>query len=265
MSECAGNSSERKTRPFSHSLSWSGNGRKCSSFMIKGVNTTVPPFWQEPTTSRCRPRLGQPARLMWIKVEEASPAVKTISDGEPGITARFHRSAANPLGRASMVPDKTLQHDVLAKLGFEPSVNAAHIGVAAKDGVIALTGRVGSFEQKLAAERAARQARGVKAVAQEIEVRLPSDKKCADDEIAESAVKILSWDPTLPPNRIYVRVDHGLVMLRGSVEMPFQVEEAERQVRKLSGVVGVINQIRVRPRQVPIDSAQRIEAGVARR
>jgi len=163
-----------------------------------------------------------------------------------------------------MVPDKTLQHDVLAKLGFEPSVNAAHIGVAAKDGVIALTGRVGSFEQKLAAERAARQARGVKAVAQEIEVRLPSDKKCADDEIAERAVKILSWDPTLPPNRIYVRVDHGLVMLRGSVEMPFQVEEAERQVRKLSGVVGVINQIRVRPRQVPIDSAQRIEAALHR-
>ena len=95
-------------------------------------------------------------------------------------------------------------------------------------------------------------------------MRLPSDKKCADDEIAERVVKILSWDPTLPPNRIYVRVDYGLVMLRGSVEMPFQVEEAELQVRKLSGVVSVINEIRVRPREVPIDIAKRIEAALHR-
>ena len=75
-----------------------------------------------------------------------------------------------------MVPDKTLQHDVLAQLEFEPSINAAHIGVAAKDGVVTLTGHVFSFEQKLAAERAARSVRGVKAVAQEIEVRLPANK-----------------------------------------------------------------------------------------
>lgn len=77
-------------------------------------------------------------------------------------------------------------------------------------------------------------------------------------------MKILSWDPTLSPNCIYVRVDHRLVMLHGSVEMAFQIEEAELQVRKLSGVVGAINKIRLRPRKVPIDIARQIEAALHR-
>jgi osmotically-inducible protein OsmY len=170
----------------------------------------------------------------------------------------------DPLAEVSMISDKTLQHQVLAELEFEPSINAAHIGVTAQDGVVTLTGHVGGFEQKLAAERAARRVRGVKAVAQEIEVRLASDKKCADDEIAERALKILSWDPALPPNRIYVRVDHGLVMLHGSVDLPFQGEEAERQVRKLSGVVGVINEIQVSPKPALPDTCERVDAALRR-
>jgi osmotically-inducible protein OsmY len=133
-----------------------------------------------------------------------------------------------------MVPDKTLQHDVLAQLEFEPSVNAAHIGVAAKDGVVTLTGHVSSFEQKLIAERAARGVHGVKAVAQEIEVRLPSDKKCGDDEIAERALKIINWDLHLPASSIYVKVDHGIVTLHGTVEEHFQRSEAKRSVRSAS-------------------------------
>jgi osmotically-inducible protein OsmY len=163
-----------------------------------------------------------------------------------------------------MVPDKTLQHDVLAELELEPSINAAHIGVAAKDGVVTLTGHVASFEQKLAAERAARSVRGVKAVAQEIEVRLPSDRKCSDDEIAERALKIISWDLHLPASSIYVKVDHGIVTLHGMVETQFQRTEAERQVRKLSGVVGMINEIRLQPKPTPPDVRERLEAALHR-
>jgi osmotically-inducible protein OsmY len=163
-----------------------------------------------------------------------------------------------------MVPDKTLQHDVLAQLEFEPSVNAAHIGVAAKDGVVTLTGHVSSFEQKLIAERAARGVHGVKAVAQEIEVRLPSDKKCGDDEIAERALKIINWDLHLPASSIYVKVDHGIVTLHGTVEKHFQRSEAERQVRKLSGVVGMINEIRLKPKPTPPDIRERLETAMHR-
>jgi osmotically-inducible protein OsmY len=163
-----------------------------------------------------------------------------------------------------MVPDKILQRDVLAELEFEPSVNAAQIGVAAKDGVVTLTGHVTSFEQKIAAERAARRVRGVKAVAQEIEVRLPSDKKSGDDEIAERALKIIGWDLHLPASSIYVAVDHGLVTLHGTVDMQFQRAEAERQVRKLSGVVGVINELRVKRKPLPPDVRERLEAAMRR-
>jgi osmotically-inducible protein OsmY len=163
-----------------------------------------------------------------------------------------------------MIPDKRLQHDVLAELEFEPRVNAAHIGVAAKDGVVTLTGHVASIEEKLAAERAARSVRGVKAVAQEIEVRLPSDKKLDDDEIAERALKIIGWDLHLPATSIYVKVDHGLVTLHGSVEKHFQRAEAERQVRRLSGVVGVINDIRLEPAPTPPDLRGQLEAALDR-
>jgi osmotically-inducible protein OsmY len=168
------------------------------------------------------------------------------------------------LEEARMVPDKVLQRDVIAELEFEPSVNAAHIGVTAKDGVVTLSGHVESFEQKLAAERAARRVRGVKAVAQEIGVRLPTDKKCGDDEIAERALKIIGWDLHLPASSIYVAVDHGLVKLHGTVDMHFQRAEAERQIRKLSGVVGVINELHVKPKPMPPDVRERLEAAMRR-
>jgi osmotically-inducible protein OsmY len=163
-----------------------------------------------------------------------------------------------------MVPDKTLQHDVLAELEFEPRVNAAHIGVTARDGVVTLTGHVSSFEEKLAAERAARSVRGVKAVAQEIEVHLPSDRKCGDDEIAERALKIVGWDLHLSASSIYVKVDHGVVTLHGEVDTHFQRTEAERQVRKLSGVTGMINELRLKPKPTPPDLRERLEAALHR-
>jgi osmotically-inducible protein OsmY len=104
---------------------------------------------------------------------------------------------------------------------------------------------VSSYGEKLAAERAARRVKGVKAIAEEIEIRLPSDKKVADDEIAGRAVDILKWRVGFPANRISVKVEKGIVTLTGDVDWRYQKSEAEAVVHNLAGVAGVANLIRV--------------------
>ena len=145
-----------------------------------------------------------------------------------------------------MISEHQLRQDVLDELDFEPSVNAAHIGVGVNAGVVTLTGFVSSYREKLAAERAARRVKGVKAIAEGIEVRLPSDRKTADDEIAGRAVDILKWWVGFPADRISVKVEKGLVSLTGEVDWQFQKAEAEAAVHHLSGVVGVVNLVQVR-------------------
>jgi osmotically-inducible protein OsmY len=144
-----------------------------------------------------------------------------------------------------MISDHQLRQDVLDQLDFEPTVDAAHIGVGAHGGVITLTGFVSSYADKLAAERAARRVKGVRAIAQEIEIRLPSDKKVADDEIAGRVVDILKWRVGIPSSRIGVKVEKGIVTLTGDVDQQFHKSEAEHAVHNLSGVAGVANLIRV--------------------
>jgi osmotically-inducible protein OsmY len=141
-----------------------------------------------------------------------------------------------------------LQQRVIDELEFEPAVNAAHIGVSVRGSVVTLTGHVETFAEKFAAERTARRVRGVSAVAQEIEVHLPVDKKTADDEIAQRALKILEWDVAVPSHAIEVKVEHGIVTLNGLVDWAFQRAEAEYDVRKLGGVKGVVNLIAIRPK-----------------
>jgi osmotically-inducible protein OsmY len=141
-----------------------------------------------------------------------------------------------------------LQQHVIDELEFEPAVNAAHIGVSVRGSVVTLTGHVETFAEKFAAERAARRVKGVSAVAQEIEVHLPVDKKTSDDEIAQRALKILEWDVAVPSHVIEVKVEHGIVTLNGTVDWAFQRAEAEYDVRKLSGVKGVVNLIAIRPK-----------------
>jgi len=151
-----------------------------------------------------------------------------------------------------MISDHQLRQDVLDELDFEPSVNATHIGVGANAGVITLTGFVSNYGEKLAAERAVRRVKGVKAIAEEIEIRLPSDKKSSDDEVAGRAVDILKWRVGHPADRISVKVEKGIVTLTGDVEWGFQKTEAEAAVHNLTGVAGVANLIRVySPVQVP--------------
>ena len=108
-----------------------------------------------------------------------------------------------------MKEDLHLQQRVIDELEFEPSVNAAHIGVSVREGVVTLSGHVGSFVEKFAAERVARRIKGVKAIAQELDVWLPFEHKTADDEIAARAVRILNWDVVVPADRLSVKVEHG--------------------------------------------------------
>ena len=113
--------------------------------------------------------------------------------------------------------DSQLQHDVMAELEWEPAVDHADIGVAVTDGVVTLSGYVKSFTEKLAAEKAARRVAGVKAIAEEIKVRLASDNKTADHEIAKRIVDVIAWTVAIPADKVKVKVEHGWVTLTGSV------------------------------------------------
>ena len=147
-----------------------------------------------------------------------------------------------------MSKDKALQQAVLAELGWEPSVTAAHIGVAAHAGVVTLTGHVSNYPEKHAAEVAALRVKGVKAVADEIEVKLPFDTKRDDEAIAAAAIERLGWDVTIPRDAVQVTVTKGWVTLAGQVDWSYQRDAAQHGVRGLHGVVGVSNQIAIRPR-----------------
>jgi len=147
--------------------------------------------------------------------------------------------------------DHQLRQHVLDELDFEPSVDATHIAVGVHAGVVTLTGLVSSYGERLAAECAVRRVRGVRAIAEELEIHLPSDKKIADTEIAERAVDILKWRVGVPANRIAVKVEKGVVTLTGKVDRRFQKREAEDAIHALTGVTGVINGIAVNP-TVPV-------------
>ncbi|UGB39612.1 BON domain-containing protein [Frateuria soli] len=149
--------------------------------------------------------------------------------------------------------DVSLRYDVLEELDYEPSLDATNIAVMAKDGVVTLTGHVASYAEKLAAERAAWRVHGVKAIAQKLQVELPGDRKLSDDDIARRALNILAWDVLAPSERIHVRVSDGWVTLTGEVPWNYQREAAEADMRKLSGVTGVSNDILVTPRVQPGD------------
>ncbi len=142
--------------------------------------------------------------------------------------------------------DIELQRDVLEHLSREPSVNAAHIGVTARDGVIALSGHVGSYMEKVAAERAVRRVKGVRAIAEEIEVRLAHQHREDDEEIAAKAARVLKWAVSVPDNDVKVEVSDGKVILRGDVDWQYQRKAAEHAVHQLAGVVAITNAIRVK-------------------
>ena len=142
--------------------------------------------------------------------------------------------------------DEQIREDVLAELKWEPRVQPNEIGVTVKNGVVTLTGFVGSYTKKYAAQEAAHRVRGVKAVANDIEVRLPNAVERTDEDIAAAAVRALEMDASVPIDKFDITVAKAWVTLRGEVQWHYQREEAYKVVHSLGGVKGVTNLIVVR-------------------
>jgi osmotically-inducible protein OsmY len=164
-----------------------------------------------------------------------------------------------------MKTDSQLQQDVMAELKWEPSVQAAHIGVEVKNGVVTLAGEAASYTEKLNAEHAAQRVHGVKALALEMKVKLAGIGKRSDADIAESAKNILSWAGALPADAVQVMVEGGWLTLSCDVAWQFQRQAAADGVRHLLGFTGVSNQIGIRPALSATVVTADIEAALQRR
>ncbi|MBP1774059.1 MAG: transport-associated protein [candidate division NC10 bacterium] len=163
-----------------------------------------------------------------------------------------------------MKTDAELQKDVMNELKWEPLIKAAEIGVGVKNGVVTLSGNVDHYYKKSAAERAAARVFGVKAVAEEIQVRLPGSLKRSDEGIAGAASNALGWNASVPHDRVKVQVQDGVVTLSGQVDAWYQKNEAENAVRYLMGVVSVNNLITIKPAVKPLDVKDKIEGAFQR-
>lgn len=164
-----------------------------------------------------------------------------------------------------MLTDAKIHRAIFDELRWDPRVRDAEIGVAVKDGVATLSGQVNTFAQKFAADRAAERVAGVRAIADEIKVRLAASDERSDTDIAHAAANALRWDTEVPDERIVVRVDSGRIWLDGEVEWQFEKRATERAVRYLAGVKEVTNAIAVKPSLAsPSEVTRRIKEALMR-
>jgi hyperosmotically inducible protein len=159
--------------------------------------------------------------------------------------------------------DSQLRQDIIDEFDFDPAFDGEHIGVAVDNKVVSLSGHVNSYAQKVAAIAAARRVKGVHAIAENIEVRYPFQTKTADDQIAKRAIDILTWD-VIVPDTVDVLVQDGWVTLSGHVDWYYQKTAAEDDVRKLSGVRGVTNNVTIKPRVEASNVKTKIESALKR-
>ncbi len=158
--------------------------------------------------------------------------------------------------------DQEIQKDVMAELRWDAQIQPNEIGVAVKDGVVTLTGWVDSYLKKWSAEDAARRVAGVKAIANDLDVKLATER--TDPDIAAAAVHALEWDSSVPAGKVQVTVSKGWITLRGEVEWQYQRQAAESLVRRLAGVKGVTNLIVVKPSTTPSELKKKIEDALIR-
>jgi osmotically-inducible protein OsmY len=163
-----------------------------------------------------------------------------------------------------MKKDTDLRRDVLDELEWEPSIDAAEIGAMAHNGVVTLSGSVKSYAEKLAAQRATERVSGVKAIANDIDVRLPGAHERTDTDIAEAAASALRWKTLVPTERVKVAVTKGWVTLEGEASWQYQKDAAFDAVHHLVGVRGVTNLITVKPRASATEVKSRIESAFRR-
>ncbi|MGA2289826.1 BON domain-containing protein [Bradyrhizobium sp.] len=160
--------------------------------------------------------------------------------------------------------DQDLKQSVLDELAWDPSVSEAHIGVTAHAGVVTLTGHVASYAEKCAAEHAVGRVSGVKAIAEELEIRYLYDAGHGDEDIARQALNVLAWDLAVPKGKVRVKVEKGWITLSGEVHWYYQKNAAEKDVRKLFGVMGVSNLIAIEPVVHASDIQDKIKAAFGR-
>jgi osmotically-inducible protein OsmY len=160
--------------------------------------------------------------------------------------------------------DIDLREHVQKALDWEPSIDASDIGVSAEQGVITLRGHVKTYAEKATAERVALRVFGVKAVADDLEVRLASTQQRTDTDIAQAVVSALRWNTIVPDEHITAAVTNGWVTLKGHVEWEYQRVAATNAIRYLAGVRGVTNDITVQPRVKVPDVQAKIEAALKR-
>jgi osmotically-inducible protein OsmY len=159
--------------------------------------------------------------------------------------------------------DKALKKLITDELEWEPSIDAADIGVTVENGIVRLVGHVPNFAQKGVAETAVKRVKGVRGYVEDLEIR-PFAKSYTDEGIANAVANLLEWDVTIPKNAIKVKVDNGVVTLSGDVHWAYQRMAAEQSIRRLQGVRGVANMIVIKPQAQASDIKRRIEEALER-
>ncbi len=163
-----------------------------------------------------------------------------------------------------MKTDLEIQKNVQEELKWEPSINASEIGVAVSNGIVTLTGYVDTFSKRKIAKNAAQRVVGVKAVAEDIVVKLLSSSKKTDTDIAQAVVNALKWHASVQENRIKVTVENGWVSLEGTVNWAFEKEAAKLAIENLMGVIGVSNLITIEPKVSTTDVKAKIRSAFQR-
>lgn len=163
-----------------------------------------------------------------------------------------------------MRSDEEIRDDIIAELEWDPKIDSTEIGVTVKEGAVTLMGSVESYAEKLAAEQAAKRVKGVRAIAEEIKVRLPSDESVTDEDIAERIAHVLEWNTGIPDSNIQAEVRNGFVTLSGEVEWNYQREAARDLIAGIKGVSAVSNMIKVKSRVSKTDIAKEITRALQR-
>ncbi|MDO9197662.1 BON domain-containing protein [Rhodoferax sp.] len=163
-----------------------------------------------------------------------------------------------------MKADADLKKDVLTELSWDPLVPEARVGVTVHEGVVTLTGHLDTYAEKIAARRAVERVGGVKAIAIELDVIPLGVHQRSDTEIASAVEHALSWNTSIPQDRVKVMVEKGWVTLSGELDWNFQRRAVERMIRPLKGVVGITDNIRLKTLPIPVNLSNRIQDALTR-
>ncbi len=160
--------------------------------------------------------------------------------------------------------DLTVRQQVLDELEYAPMIDAAQIGVTVENGVVTLTGHVRSYAEKTIAERMALRIRGVRAVAEQIEVRYPDNPRIGDEALADRCARVLEWNVQIPEHAVTLKVEKGCVTLQGCVPYYHQKAAVDQALRRLAGVTDIVNIIAVKPPVRATEVKSRIRAALMR-